>query len=377
MTIALLILIVALLVHYVFFLYKVLTGLKKVTRITTPPRDEYFVSVIIPFRNEEKNILKNLESIKAQIFPLENYEVIYVNDNSEDNSYNLLTKNKNRYNIKAISVPSGFSPNAHKKRALRYGIENSKGHIIVTTDADCTHHPMWLQTLVSMFNDKVGFVSAPVVFEAGEDTFSQLQQLEFAGLVLVGAGLIGAGSPTICNAANIAFSKKAFISVNGFKDNMDLSSGDDEFLMQKIASKKEKLVKFCFDENAIVRTTANKTVSEFFSQRRRWASKGLFYNDKWLIVKLVLIFLFYLSLTAQPVMGIFISFYFFLTFIVSVAAKFYFEYSVLNNGIPAFYKKISPKIFLIAELLHVPYIIITAMAGVRGNFTWKGRKLKR
>lgn len=377
MTLILMLLFLALLGHYIYFLFLVIKGLKKITRITTPPRDEYFVSIIIPFRNEEKNILSNLESIKAQIFPLEKFEAIYVNDNSEDNSYNLLLKNKHRYNIRVLSIPSGFSPNAHKKRALRYGIENAKGQIIVTTDADCLHHPMWLPTIVSMFNDKVGFVSAPVLFEADENLFSQIQQLEFAGLVLVGAGLIGSGKPTICNAANIAFSKKAFISVNGFEDNMAFSSGDDEFLMQKIAAKKEKLVKFCFDENSIVKTKSNKSIKEFFNQRKRWASKGLFYNDKFLIFKLILIYLFFLSMVIQIILGVLLSPWFLISLSIGLAVKFYFEYKILQNGAPYFYKKISLKVFFISELLHIPYILFTALAGIRGNFIWKGRKLKR
>ena len=126
-----------------------------------------------------------------------------------------------------------------RKRAIRYGIEQSIGDIIVTTDADCIYADDWLSSLVSNFEDSVGFVSGPVEFKDNGNVFSKLQKLEFAGLIFTGAGLIGAGKPTICNAANIAYRKKAFDEVNGFEYDMDLSSGDDELLMQKIAQDTE------------------------------------------------------------------------------------------------------------------------------------------
>ncbi len=79
-----------------------------------------------------------------------------------------------------------------------------------------------------------------------------MQRLEFAGLVIAGAGLIGSGNPIICNAANIAYRKKAFEDVGGFDYQMRLSSGDDELLMQKIHRDSDYKIKFALDRNAIV-----------------------------------------------------------------------------------------------------------------------------
>ncbi|MBK6914357.1 MAG: glycosyltransferase [Ignavibacteriales bacterium] len=198
---------------------------------------EDFVTVIIPFRNETENILRSLKSIEAQNYPKEKYEVLFVNDFSQDDSLQKISDCKKSDNIKILSVPSDYSMNAHKKRAIRFGIQNAKGKIIITTDADCNHNVDWLKSLLACMKDDVGFVSGPVEFYSNESFFSKLQKIEFAGLVITGAGLIGSGKPIICNAANIAYRKNAFDKVNGFNDQMNLSSGDDELLMQKYGKK--------------------------------------------------------------------------------------------------------------------------------------------
>lgn len=377
LNLVLIIIFILLLAHYIFFLMKILSGLNKLEESTSVSIPEKFISIIIPFRNEEKNILVNLKSIENQDYPEEKYEVIYIDDSSEDNSLKLLQDNKIADNVKVLTVPKDFSMNAHKKRAVRYGIENSSGQIIVTTDADCVHDKKWLSSLVSNFDEETGFVSAPVEFIDGKTLFSKIQKLEFAGLIITGAGLIGAGSPTICNAANIAYRKKDFDEVGGFKNQMDLSSGDDELLMQKIAKDTDYKVRFSINKNSIVRTHSNKNIAEFYHQRKRWASKGLFYGDKNLIVKLILIFLFYIGLVFQPVLAVTLSSYFYILLLASILLKSVFEYLILTSGKKILFNDLSLKPFLIAELLQVPYIIIAGFVGAFGNLKWKERKIKR
>jgi len=377
LNLVLIIIFILLLAHYIFFLMKIFSGLKKLKPSASTSIPEEFISVIIPFRNEEKNILANLKSFEAQDYPKEKFEVIYINDSSEDNSLNFLLDNKITDNIKVLSVPEEFSKNAHKKRAVRYGIEHSSGTIIVTTDADCVHKRKWLSSLVNNLDEATGFVSGPVEFIDAATFFSKIQKLEFAGLITTGAGLIGAGSPTICNAANIAYRKKVFDEVGGFKNQMDLSSGDDELLMQKIAKDTNYKVRFSIDKNSIVKTHSNKNITEFYHQRKRWASKGLFYGDRNLIIKLVLIYLFYIGLVFQPVLAITLSGYFFLSLIASLLLKSIFEYLILTRGRKILFKDLSLKPFVIAELLQVPYIIIAGLVGAFGNLKWKERKIKR
>lgn len=369
--------IIFLTIHYIFFLLKIYLGLNKLNDKKDEKYANEFISVIVPFRNEEKNIANTYKNLIEQNYPKEKYEIIFVNDSSDDKSLQIIKNFPKIENVIIISVPNDYSANAHKKRAIRFGIENSKGEIIVSTDADCIHKKDWLKNLLNYFDEKTGFVSGPVEFVSDEKLFSKMQRLEFAGLVITGAGLIGSGSPTVCNAANIAYRKKVFDEVGGFVYQMSLSSGDDELLMQKIHRDTNYKIKFALDKNAIVSTEANPTVKDFYHQRKRWASKGLFYGDNFLLLKLALIFLFYLSLISQPILGIFISTTFYLTFIISFLLKIIFEYIVIKRGVDLLFNEEILKPFILTEILQVPYILISGFMGMFGNLTWKDRKIKR
>jgi len=366
-----------LLIYYSNFLISILRGLNNLKQSGKDPLPGEFVSIIIPFRNESDSIIINVKSIINQNYSLKKYEVIYVNDNSTDDSLKKLEGITKPDNIKILSAPKNYSPNAHKKRAISYGIEHSKGEIIVTSDADCIYSADWLSSLLNNFVEKTGFVSGPVEFKDTGNIFSKIQKLEFAGLIITGAGLIGAGKPTICNAANIAYRKKVFDEVDGFEYDMNLSSGDDELLMQKIAKDTRYEVNFSLDKDAIVKTEPNHSISDFYYQRKRWASKGLFYKNKNLVVKLVLIYLFYAGLVIQSFLMILYSINFVITLVLSVVFKLLLEYLILRKGKKLLFPSLQLDWFLLTEILQVPYIIFTVLAGVFGNFQWKGRKVKR
>jgi len=373
---SLIILFTILLINYFLFLQDVLKGLNNLKPCEEKVNDE-FVSVIVPFRNESENILASLKSLSGQNYPKNKFEIIFVNDSSVDDSLQKLNLNNNHENVRVLSVPDDYNNNSNKKRAIQYGIENSNGEIIVTTDADCFHSKNWLITLMKCMNEKTGFVSGPVEFIDGSNLFSKFQKLEFAGLVLTGAGLIGANKPAICNAANIAYRKKLFNDVGGFNDKIKLSSGDDELLLQKIWKESDHDIKFCWNHNAIVKTSPNKTLKEFYHQRKRWASKGIFYGSKKLVLKLILIYLFYVGLIIQLALSVFISKIYIILFIISISLKFIMEFKVLKRGEKLISIKRIIKFFPIVEILQIPYIIFAGFSGLFGNFNWKERKIKR
>ena len=69
----------------------------------------------------------------------------------DDNSLELLSNLPKKENVSVYSVPNDYSINAHKKRAIRFGIEKSKGEIIVTTDADCIHSNRLVKKSVKVY----------------------------------------------------------------------------------------------------------------------------------------------------------------------------------------------------------------------------------
>jgi len=372
-----LLLFIGLLGFYYWFIKKIRTGLSKLDYYKTRYGGEEFISVVIPYRNETENIVDNLKSLESQSFPENKYEVIYVDDFSEDDSAIKLRNAVTKKNVKLYSVKNSGLKKAHKKHAIEYALTKAKGSIILFTDADCIVPPDWISAMVAGFEENTALISGPVKFKSSETLFDKLQALEFAGLILAGAGLIANKTPMIASSANLAFRKKVFDEVGGYRNLMNLSSGDDELLMQKIAYDTDYEVKFCFDSDAVVVTKPNDSVGEFSQQRKRWASKGFYYQNKRIIFQLVFIFFFYLGLIIQPILGVFWSPKFLSVLAVSFSVKIIIEYSVLKKGEGIVLDKIYFPLFLLAEILHIPYIIYASISGLFGNFSWKGRELER
>jgi cellulose synthase/poly-beta-1,6-N-acetylglucosamine synthase-like glycosyltransferase len=377
MKILFLIILMFLLFHYAYFLIKIIIGLGKLSSFSQNHNTAYLVSIIIPFRNESKNILRSLTSIEQLNYPDEKLEIIYVDDNSTDDSFYLVDTNKKKNNIRILKLPEEIFLKGNKKRAVQYGIENCRGDIIVTTDADCIHHKNWLIHLLSCFDSETAFVSGPVQFMNASNIFSKIQSIEFEGLVLTGAGLIGNGEPVISNGANIAFQKSVFLKVGGFNGNLDLSSGDDIFLMQKISRLTDYKIKFCNSRKAVVITESSSDFRDFFNQRKRWASKSLHYKDSNLIVQLILIFLFYSGLIFQLLLIIAGYDSFLITLILSLIIKAFLEFLIIKKGESLFFPKNNTFLFFITELLQVPYVVISSITGIFGHFNWKDRRIRR
>lgn len=362
--------------HYLFFLINIYKGLGRLDTVEIKTYAPEFLSVIIPFRNESSNLAASVQSLENQDYPNDKYEVIYVNDHSSDDSLALLTSFIRFKNFNICLAPDSKGLSGFKKRAVAFGIEKAKGKIIVTTDADCVHPSGWLSTISSEFDSETAMVSGPVEFNDSDRLLEKIQKLEFQGLIIAGAGLMAVGDPVICSAANLAYRKDVFNEVNGFSDNIHFLSGDDELLMQKIFRTGKYRIKFCANPDALVKTKANNTINEFFSQRKRWASKGLFYKDKILILRLILIFLFYLGIPVLAVLSFFSGTALLLLFF-SLSVKLFVEYLIMKKGTRLIFRSNLMKYYLISEAFQILYIIIASVAGASGNINWKGRQTKR
>lgn len=224
------------------------------------------ISVVVAVRNEENNIPKLLASLAAQDYG--HFEIIIVNDDSEDETLWAISQS----GLKNLRVV--HSPGKGKKAALAAGIRVAKGSIIATTDADCIVPSGWLRQIREPFRDRqTMLVFGGVRMEGDGSFFSTLQAMEFASLIGSGASTASLGFPTMCNGANLAFRKMAFAEVNGYHGNMEIPSGDDEFLMRKIRARYPNSIRFIWSNDAIVTTQVAQSVTSFLHQRIRWASK--------------------------------------------------------------------------------------------------------
>jgi len=141
----------AILVFYCYIILSYFKAWRSIPEYYSGKEPTSFVSVIIAFRNEAKNLNALLNSLVNQNMPESLHEIILVNDHSEDDSTQIIKPFIEQYkNLKLIEPGNGFTG---KKAAIRKGISLAKGTFIVTTDADCIVKPDWLRTLINYYEE--------------------------------------------------------------------------------------------------------------------------------------------------------------------------------------------------------------------------------
>ena len=337
------------------------------------------VSIIIPARNEEKNITNLLADLVKQDFSKDLFEIIVIDDNSSDQTVNIVNSfisSHPEHKIQLIKISEEELFMAYKKKAISLAIEKSRGDLIVTTDADCRLSEKWLKSIVSFYeSEKPGMIVGPVSFHNEKSFFEKMQTLEFLSFIAITGGAIKIGNPIMCNGANLAYEKKVFYDVGGFGSD-EFSSGDDVFLMLKIKKHfGNKSVRFLKNYNAFVFTEAKKTLRDFINQRTRWASKNKGYDFKILFIS-VTVYMINLLLLTGLVLSIFYPFLFKIV-VFSFLIKLIIDIPILI-GIGSFIKRSRMFIFSLPLVLIYPvYIILTGALGIVGNYQWKGRKVKK
>ncbi|MFC2114202.1 glycosyltransferase [Bacteroidota bacterium] len=344
----------------------------------SPPKLKF--SIIIPARNEEACIQDVLEDLISQDYPVDLFEIIVVDDASKDSTARLIREfqkeNKSRFsNLTYILLSTDQANLSGKKAAITKGVEASVHKWIVCTDADCRINSTWLSTLASFIEkQKPVFVSAPVVFHNETTYFEKMQSLEFMSLIGIGAATISQGSPTMSNGANMAFKREVFAEVNGYSGNEHIASGDDEFLMHKIARTHPGRIKFLKSAEAMVRTRAKVSLDKFWEQRKRWVSKSRNYKNPMERGMQVFVWLFHLILLISLVVALFIPQVwteFLLLFAIKIVAELVFVFPLAK-----FFKKQEFLIYYIpAAFLYIFYVVFVAFAGSFGKFYWKGRRI--
>ena len=339
--------------------------------VSTP---SVFVSVIIAARNEEIALPFLIEDLKNQTYPQELFEIIIVNDHSTDNT-ETLAKDFDGEHWQMI-FPNADAAGSSKKMAIATGIQKAKGELIVITDADCRVNKKWMETMTNFYQEKeAAFIAAPVKFTHDHSLLEVFQVLDFITLQGITAASVSSNKHTMCNGANLAYTKQAFAEVNGFAGIDKVATGDDMLLMHKIWKAHPDKVHYLKSKDAIVETEPMKTWKDFLMQRKRWASKTLVYDDVRIIFVLafVLLFntLFFVLLVAaffNPVYWIhFFTFLFSKTIIewpfVSSVAEFYNEQKLMRH-------------FFFIQPLHIFYTVFVGIFSQFGKYEWKGRRTR-
>ena len=341
---------------------------------------KYRVSVVVAARNEEQNIRTLLSELLQQTYPSSKYEIILVNDESEDGTGEIIDEFVNKYdNVKHIHAISDRETGlTAKKNALNQGIRQSTGELILSTDADCHVKPTWIETMVSYFTDDVGMVIG--FSQLGDKQypysfFERVQAVDFLSLMAAAQGSSNLNFPLAVSGQNIAYRKAAFEAVGGFEKIKHRISGDDVLLLQLIRKYTNWKIRFAPSERAFNWTQPEKTIKSFLNQRKRWASNGSYQT------RLNKIFFFFIvSVFVTNLILLFGTPVYYLLYdtikipFICLLAKIIVEFSIILKGSLVYQRKDLVKYFPIWAVLQIPYVIFTGLMGSLGCFIWKDRK---
>jgi len=342
------------------------------------------ITIIIPVRNEAQNIINLLKDLERQSYPKDRFEVIVADDDSTDNTLALLKEYQKITSIRLLLNPLPPKENnaSPKKRAINSSIQLARGDLIVTTDGDCRVGEHWL-TAIAQFQTDTGayLVSSPVTFINDANSFTKsfwqkIQTIEFSSLIGTGACAMLVRKPNMCNGANLAYLKWVFHEVGGFTGNENLASGDDEFLMHKIAARYPDKVYFLKSQQAIVETQTHESLKSFYYQRKRWASKWRHYNNPVTTALAVFIFLANFSLIPTAILHLFskISFE---NLLIIFAIKFSAELLFLMLVLSFLRKKSLIWLIPFVQIIYPCYVTFFGLvAQGKNEYVWKGRKLQ-
>jgi hypothetical protein len=161
--------------------------------------------------------------------------------------------------------------------------------------------------------------------------------------------------------------------VKGFEGVGGLVSGEDDLLMQKIARGGPHRVAFVTGRETAVHVRAVKNAGEFLAKRTRWASKIKGYPSGAAIVFLSAVFLFFAAVPAglfalsAGLMG-------YGSLAAGLSMKMTGDLLLAGSGVLRSGKPLLLLVFLLAEILHIPYILFVTVRGYFGSFEWRGRR---
>ena len=377
--IALAVILIILYAGFILFLLFGFSKVKEQPKVSSPPSIRF--SIVVPYRNEAEILPDLFGSLINLNYPKELFEILLVNDASEDASEKLCEEfrienpglNITLLNSKRISG----SP---KKDAINIAIQNSGYEYILTTDADCKVPENWLLQFGS-YIEKTGakMVAGPVAIDAGKkgktDFLKIFQEIDFLSLQGATIGGFGVDIPFLCNGANLCYEKESFRKVNGFFGNDTIASGDDIFLLEKFQKAGFK-TEFLKSKEAIVTTAPQQGLHSLTSQRIRWAAKTSIYNNSFSKAVGIVVFLMNLLLLVgfiAVVSGVFPQ----KTFLMFFLVKFNVDFLLIYKTSIFFRREKLMKNYFWCSFLYPVFSSYVGVLSLFKGYSWKGREFKK
>jgi cellulose synthase/poly-beta-1,6-N-acetylglucosamine synthase-like glycosyltransferase len=228
------------------------------------------VSILVAARNEEKDLPKLLASLGKLSYPEEKLEFLFANDQSEDQTLEILHQwAEGKENVKIISTEKLEPGQNGKAKALAKLGKLSMGEFLFFTDADCEVPRDWVQSLLAAYKAKTGMVLG-ITQVAGRSLLGRFQEFDWwmtLGFVKVAADW---GIPTTGLGNNMSISQEAYLASGGF-EGASKSLTEDLEISRKIRQA-GFTISHQVSEKALARTKAEESLPRLLKQRKRWMS---------------------------------------------------------------------------------------------------------
>jgi len=225
------------------------------------------VSIIIAARNESDKLFHNLPKILTQKYDV--FEVIVVNHQSIDNSKDILEAfSKQNEHLKIVELAEDKHLRTGKKLPLTIGVKAAKYEHLIFTDADCTpNSDRWIEKISEKFHGGKEIVLGygPMLESAG--LLNKLIRFDTAWIGINYLSMALNNQPYMGVGRNLAYTKSAFFSVDGFKSHYSISSGDDDLFIQEAVKKNGYTIEISPD--TFMYSPAKKTMNDWFKQKSR------------------------------------------------------------------------------------------------------------
>ena len=355
------------LINGLFYLYAIMHLLLKkkskegIDRIRKP-----FVSVIVPVRNGVHNIKQCIDCLIHQEYPEDRFEIIPVNDSSDDGTENLINNiAKDNRKVRPVHILSHHRKNKGKINAIDQGIKQAKGNVIITTDADIWMGSKWLVRMVQDFDNDTGVMIGITLDKISKNPVHAFQALDGAGIRVIASALAEINKPITCQGSNLAFRKNAYMEVRKRVLSLGTTCGNREWLMQEIEMATDWKIKTQLHPQSIAYTHSPDTWRSLINQRARWASTGKNYSKLSVRLYLTCIYFSLLVFIVSPwifsleTSGMIWGLKFLIDFSVALAVIKLVQQSRLLYAFPL--------VFFIQPVM----VVITAFLGTFGLYRWK------
>jgi cellulose synthase/poly-beta-1,6-N-acetylglucosamine synthase-like glycosyltransferase len=233
------------------------------------------VSVIICARNEGSNLDTLIPELLKQDHP--SFEIIIVNDRSEDNTAAVLKKYTDDPRFRTVHIkklPAGMNG---KKNALNTGIEAAVNELILLTDADCLPGSRsWIRGMCAGFEPENAFVLGFSMYNKMPGFLNLLIRFETLWTAIHYIGLALSGFPYMGVGRNLGYRKEVYLQNNGFQGMVHITGGDDDLLVNKLANQSNCAV--VMGKEVTTWSVPKTGWHEFYIQKRRHLSVGRYYS---------------------------------------------------------------------------------------------------